>query len=512
MRLGTNGVHLRFSERWRATRAGAFLSDIGGSETEYVGLAEAFPERLRLRLAGYLAAVTALAITVRVPFFGDGISASDTTVFLEVAHEISGGHFPSDLRPPGYSLLLALFEGLGIDPVSGVVALQNVIGILLPALLVLIGWRFFRPAVGLMAGLLAAASPLMIVTEQAALADFLFGVLVLVGTALLAEATLRIRADRSTTRILVATGAAFGLATMLRANGELAVIVIPVLLLIATRSLRRAIRPAVTALLAMLVVVLPWVLSNAVAHGRLTIATEGGISLYARAIGWDEVPPSASTADGRLALSIYNIADVSQARPALQMTTPVFDALVSEGKTQAEASAAMGAIAKDAILRDPWTYLEGSGEILELDRRLYDPRTFTANQYVDQITVVRNYFRGLSPGITNLPGDSKATRIPWQLGQSFTELLYVVTIGGLLGLLLPFVGAPRRRLASTTFVIVVLAALLGASFTAIYSPRYDIMFAPMIWIVASATLALLAEALAALVRRRPWRQAQSPAA
>jgi hypothetical protein len=295
---------------------------------------------------------------------------------------------------------------------------------------------------------------------------------------------------------------------MLRANGEIALVAIPLSLLLASRGWRKALRPIGAAIGAMLIVILPWVLGNTIVYGEATVATEGGISLYARAIAWDEVPPSPATADGQLALSIYNTGDVSKPRPALETTTAVYDALVNEGKTQAQASAAMGAIAKDAIAREPNRYIEGGLEILGLDQKLYDPHTFTANQYLDQIIVVRNYFRSLHPGLRNVPGDSGATRIPWQAAQSLTKLLYTVTLGGLLALVLPFLGGVRRRLTASVFLIVFLLGVIGGSASAVFSPRYNIMFSPMVWLLACATVALLLELLVAAARQRPWRRAQ----
>ena len=90
-----------------------------------------------------------------------------------------------------------------------------------------------------------------------------------------------------------------------------------------------------------------------------------------------------------------------------------------------------------------------------------------------------------------MPGDSAATRVPWQPAQSFTKLLYTLTLGGLLALALPFLGNERKRLTASVFLIVFLLGTLGGSLTAVFSPRYNIMFTPMVWILASATAALL---------------------
>jgi 4-amino-4-deoxy-L-arabinose transferase-like glycosyltransferase len=452
-----------------------------------------------------LGAVIAVALVVRLPFFGDGIAASDTTVYLRVAQDITQGLFPSDLRPPGYSLLLAAFDGLGLDPVNGIVGLQNLIGIFLPAAAVLAGWRFFRLSVGLGAGFLTAASPLMIVTEQLALADYLFGVALFIAAALLAETALRLRAGRSPWRLLVATGFVFGLATMFRANGQLGFVAIPVALLLATRDWRSMLRPAVAAIGGMLILILPVVTQNLVLYGDFSVATEGGISLYSRVITGDRVPPPTDSAEGRLAFRIYNTAEpgplvgVESGRP----TTALFDALIAEGKSESEASSVMGGLAKQAIFEYPDIYLENTWNILGEYRSLYDPGTFGANPTTDQIAITRNYLRSIEPTRTAVPGDSALTSAFWHIAQSVTKFAYLVTIGGLLVLLLPFLGIPRKRLAASTFIVVGLLGMVGGSLTGVFSYRYDLMFAPIVWLLLAATIVCIVELIAAAVRRRP---------
>jgi len=467
--------------------------------------------------------LTLVAIAVRAPLLGNGFRAPDTSYYLAVAHSIFHGGFPDNLRPPAYSLLLAAFEAVGANPVTGVVLLQNLIGIVLPAAVLLVGWRFFSPAVGLVAGLLTAASPLMIMTEQLALAEYLFGVVLFAATVLLAESTLRIRAEKVSWRLLVATGVMFGIATLFRANGLLALLAIPTALLIGAHHWRAALRASVVSVGAMLAILAPWSLHNLIRFGDPSVATVGDVSLYERVITWDAVPPPSDSAAGRLALSIYNTAEpgASGAPRSGGRTTAVFNALIAQGDTPSEAASAMGTIAREALFQYPGIYLTNTWTILSKYRSLFDPHTLWANPNLDQIAIARHYFQYLGPTgnsanapeqvlrTRKLPGDSPFTRAPWQVAQSLTDLLYLVTIGGALMLLLPFLGPLRQRLASTAFLLVLLLGIVGGGLTAGFQPRYGIMFAPMIWILLAAATVLIAELIASAVRRQRYLHTRS---
>ena len=522
---GSKGSPGRAGRAWRSTRVGAFVAGLNGQPERLNDLAERFPRRQRRWQLLCLSGVTLVALAVRIPLLGDGYAAPDTSQYLEVAHHVFQGGFPDNLRPPGFAFLLALFDAIGADPVTAVVLLQNLIGIVLPAGILLIGWRFFSPAVGIMAGFLAAASPLMIITEQLALADYLFGVLLLIGTALLAEAALRVRAGRAPRGLLIGVGATFAIATLFRANGLLALVAMPIVLLIAARQWRSALRGAAISLTAMIVVLAPWSLHNLIRFGDPNIASEGGVSLYARVITWDAVPPPADSPAGELALSIYNTAEPGEPgapRSGLP-TTALFNTLILEGRSPGEASALMGGLAREAVFEYPDIYLENTWAILKRFRSLYDPRALGPEPNRDHIAATRHYFQYLNlpdnvgeAPIENLqarrlPGDSIATRAPWQAAQALTRILYLITIGGALILLLPFLGAPPRRLAATAFLAVLLLGFVGGSLTAVFSLRYGLMFAPMIWVVLAAAAMLIVEVLVAVVRQRAWRRPQGAA-
>jgi hypothetical protein len=245
----------------------------------------------------------------------------------------------------------------------------------------------------------------------------------------------------------------------------------------------------------------PWIVHNVFQFGDMSIATEGGISLYARAISYDRVAPAGDTADSRLARGVYDTADFTKPRGELQTTVGVYNALVGTGKDPSEASAAMGAIAKEAIFRKPIVYLENTWTILGLYRQLYDPKTFTADHFIDQIITARTYFRTLAPDASEIPGDSGLTRAPWQAAQTLTKILYLLTLGGALTVLLLLFAPSQSRIAAAVLMIVALLGFLGGSLTAVFSPRYDIMFAPIVWILGSAAAVLLLQLVAAVLRQ-----------
>ena len=442
--------------------------------------------------------LAAIAGAVRAPLLGQGIAASDTTGFyLPVARGLFHGQgFPNNFRPPAFPLLLASIEGLGIGPINGAVVLQNVIGIVLPVFVLLVGWRFFSQWVGVLAGFLTAASPLMIVTEQVALPDYLFGVLSLVGAVLLAEAALRLHTGRISWKLLVAVGAIFGLATLFRPNGQLAVLIIPAALLLGARNWRIGMRSSAIALGALLCVLAPWVLHNLIRFGDPQIATEGGVSLYGRVITSERRPPPSDSADGRVALGVFNTGGP---------TVAVLNALEGEGKTVSEAASAMSTLGREAILEDPGSYFADTWGILGQYVSAYNPDVLGTNSSGDQISIIRKEIRG-AKGLKTKPGDSVLTRLPWQAAQIINGLLYVVTLGGALILLMPFVGRRRARLASATFLLVAGLGVVLEAFVVRFELRFATAFAPIVWVLFAAASVFVGEIMVSIARERTWRR------
>lgn len=491
----------RFASRWRSTKAFAFVEEFNEGSTPEDGWRDRFPARLRLTLILTLSAVTLVAVAVRIPLLGTSFSAPDSGYYLVIGEGIfHGSGYASNLRPPGYATVLALLELVETDPADAVVVFQNLIGMMLPALVLLAGWRFFNPFTGVIAGFLAAASPLTIAIEQFVLTDYLFSVVLFVAVVILAEAVLRIRGGKSAGLLLVGGGAMFGLATLFRANGMYGLIAIPTVLLIVGPRWKPALRSSALAVAALVVVVAPWCIHNLIRFDDPNVASEGGLSLFGRAISYDQVPPSADTASGRLALGIYNTADPNEQEAVVGKTAYVYNALVEEaGQDPIEAASTMGSLAVEAILDEPGTYLRDSLQILGRYQGAYYPRTLTGKEDGDQISLATDYLGALDPTKKELPDDSGFTRGPWRVAQAISQVLFILSLGGALLLALPFLGNPRSRLAASTFLTVGLLGIVGVTLTARFELRHGIVFAPLIWILAPAAVSMAAKFLLAIL-------------
>jgi 4-amino-4-deoxy-L-arabinose transferase-like glycosyltransferase len=472
----------------------------------FSSLTKRFPHRLRKPLVFGLLGVTLVAICVRVPLLGTTYTAPDSGYYLVMAKNLFHHGYLSDLRPPGYTTLLAVFELVGADPADAVVVFQNLIGMVFPAFVLLAGARFFSPLVGIVAGFLAAASPLMIAIEQFALTDYLFGVLLFVAAVVLAEAVLRLREGEVSWPLLLGAGALFGLATLFRANGIFAFLAIPLALLIAT-PWKPALRASAIAMGALALVIAPWCVHNLIRFDDFSVASESGLSLYGRAVSYDQVRPSGDTPAGRVALEIYNTADPEEQEAVVGTTAYVFNALVFElGMSQNEALSELGALARQAIKDKPGVYLRDTLQILGRYQGVYYPRTLTAATGSDQVSLVRDYIGSLDGGDQEPPGSSALTRWPWQWAQALTQILFILTIGGLLILVLPFLGERRSRAAACSFLAVSLVGIVGVAFTARFELRHAAVFAPFVWVLAPAAVVATAKLLTSLrTRSRPLR-------
>ena len=123
----------------------------------------------------------------------------------------------------------------------------------------------------------------------------------------------------------------------------------------------------------------------------------------------------------------------------------------------------------------------------------------------DQISVIRREIRG-AVGLKTMPGDSVLTRLPWQAAQVVNGLLFIITLGGALILLMPFVGRSRARLASATFLLVAGLGLILEALVVRFELRFDTVFAPIAWILFAAAAVFVGELLVSIVRERASRR------
>lgn len=288
----------------------------GGRVRSLVAASDRHPSVLRSMVA-----VFALALLVRLAFVavvpglsldaaqlrGDEIDYHEIAVNLQegdgFAREWLGGGpdagevVPTAFRTPLWpGLLAALYAVVGPDPAAGRL-LVVVLSALAAALLVPLGRRLWSTSVGLLAGIGGALFPPMWVGSWRLMSEALFTVLVLV-VLLVAD-----RLRRSPTTANAAwLGAALGAAVLARPNGMIiGVAVVGAMVAMGRRiDLRRALFHVGICAVALVSVIAPWTIRNAVRFGELVpLSTQGGAVLagyYSPAVldrstpywgGWD---------------------------------------------------------------------------------------------------------------------------------------------------------------------------------------------------------------------------------
>jgi len=227
-----------------------------------------------------LTLATLLPRLAELPTAREGRMPPDAAHFLNVARCFSRGQgfsnpaawpawmkpdrlpMPETFKEPGYPFLIALLSRTGFTPFRAGLALSLIAGLLLPFAILALGRQVHPdPAVGFVAALIAAGSPLLVDKSVTVIVESLFALAI---TLLFLSAALGVRGPSREARPLaldVLTGALFGAAWLLRAQTLLA---LPALLLLFVqgRSWRRVAPRLLAAALAAGLVLSPFIARN----------------------------------------------------------------------------------------------------------------------------------------------------------------------------------------------------------------------------------------------------------
>ncbi|HEU4393581.1 MAG TPA: glycosyltransferase family 39 protein [Solirubrobacterales bacterium] len=238
-----------------------------------------------LRVASPIVAIVALALVVRVLVIAADtgyVPKHDAWDYDNHARSIAAGEGfppsytavdggPSALRAPGYPYLLAAVYAVSGDRIAVGRLLNAILGALAVGLVYLIAKRIWGRRVGLLAALLTAVFPPLVLLSRDLLSESLF-IAVELGAVL---CVLEFRRSRA---LWWAAGAGLlcGLGVLTRNPGP--ALAVPVLLGVWTVrprwSWRAAAAPALV-LACIVALVLPWTVRNAVEFGRLVPVTTG---------------------------------------------------------------------------------------------------------------------------------------------------------------------------------------------------------------------------------------------
>lgn len=221
----------------------------------------------------------ALAIRLILIWFGVGVplDAGDAPSYLAIARSLAEGHgytldgiTPTALRTPLYPIFLAMVFSLPGAEITTAQAVQAVLGSFSCVLVLLLGRILLGERIGLVAGILAAVYFPGACADVSILSESLFGLL-------LTAAVLLLSLPSRTRSQAVLAGLAMGLSALARPNG------IPVALCMAAWLMIRPDRRRQAAVFALAagLVVLPWVVRNAIVfHRFIPTYSLSGLALY----------------------------------------------------------------------------------------------------------------------------------------------------------------------------------------------------------------------------------------
>ncbi len=399
----------------------------------------------------------------------------DSRGYLALAERISSGEFEGMFRTPGYPVFLWLVGLLPGRTEDAAVIVQHLLGVGLAAALVVLGWRLFWPAAGVLAGALAALSPPLVDLEDVILADFLFGLVAFAGAAVLAIGA---AARRDDYRVFVLAGVLFGCAAYVKPVGQALILAAPVAFAFSSRDLRRTLLATGVVVAAMVVTVTPFVARNAIDYGDARMSNQLGITLFNRAFEVEGLPVPLDDPQGPL---VSELTATALSEPGLRPSSYVYTELSLRGYDSDEALDIQRRLATNAIKQAPWEYLRTSvtrlGDSIEqLDESALPTRL------------------GEAPAV---PRDTSEALL--RVSGSLTSLWFLVTANLLAGLVLLFVPGPSRP-AAATFIGVGLLILIATVLTHGGMPRYSLQVAPEAWLVGSAGLVYVLGAVAGRLR------------
>ena len=315
------------------------------------------PQIVGIAMVALAATLLRAAFLFRAPVFVTGDSES----YLGPAFELARGlGFDLSLkRTPGYPGFIALIIAVCGEDMRALVFAQHVLGVLTATLAYVLGRLTFGFAVGLAAGLLTAVNGALVLAEHTVMTEALFVPLVIGALTALVAA---LRSSRAWLYILA--GILLGVATLTRPVAQVLVPMIPMAILLVTRSWRSTVVPSAVFVGAFAAVVLPWVLWSVAEQDTATVGSLGQ-TLVGRTARHD-----------RAAFTYYDPAtDGEESDARRSAARRILQDAANRGSSgkavhtrlrrelqlsAAEADRLMRDLAIEAILRQPGYYVQGT--------------------------------------------------------------------------------------------------------------------------------------------------------
>lgn len=432
---------------------------------------------------GWALTVGVVALAVRAPLLGHSFISGDSVGYLRVGAALFDGQgFAVHYWTPGYPALLGLIGTLTGKPAAVTVAIQHLVGAGLVVAILLVAWRFFGQAVAILAGSLAALAPAFPYAEHLVLPDTLFAAAIFAGAAILASG---LAEDPDSRRAPVIAGTVFGLSCYIRPTGQVLLFAVPLAYILHTRDLRRTVIASAVAAAAMIVVILPWVVRNAVNYGDPVLSDVTGSTLWARAFDQDFDPVPGDSPEARLGRRVvhrvYRGKPPGVPQPSAHY---VLAAFLQHGYSETHSMRSMSTIALTAIRKHPYRFLRGTWGNLQL----------YASSVGKPTPVELSY---LAPWLaaSDSPAPKGLSWRPWSFSKLLQGIWWILSLHALAALLCLFGGSNRARAAAAVFISVWLAVALSGALIVTFETRYAVEIAPFAWITGSAGLMLVVRAI-----------------
>jgi hypothetical protein len=445
-----------------------------------------------------------LALGLRLAFASRApvLVSKDSFEYLEPAFNLLNGQGFDPLlrRPPLYSLFGAGVMGLLGQSLAALTFAQHLLGALTVALAYCLGRLTFGRAAGVLAGLMVAFDSVLILYEHYVQPEILFGLLLLAGCLALVLAW-----RQGGSHWYLVAGLLLGLGALTRPVAQMVLAAVPLALLLQHGGFRAVLRPSMLVLVGTAVVVVPWVVRNAVVHGTPSIAGSGRF-LSARVVKHDRGyvfydAASASQHDGlgRRARQIFQ--SEAEERPE---EGPIYSRYRSElGLSDAQADDLLRQISIEGIARDPAHYV-GTTTAAFVGIFAGDQKEELLRWHVRERSQGRVMNQWESGGMRHLlsePSDQQLAEagMAESLGSIFrpSRWLTPLAVGMFLALALA-VWRPYHRPAIVVAGVVIIVLLASAAFGG-EEPRYRYPLDPLILVLAAGGYL---SALPALVRAR----------
>jgi 4-amino-4-deoxy-L-arabinose transferase-like glycosyltransferase len=466
-------------------------------------LVASHPDAIALGLIVLTAASLRVAFAFRVPVF---LLRDSISYFLPGWDLLYGYGFDLSIRrTPVYPWFISGALGVFGEDLLAVAFTQHLLGIASAVLIYLIGRQTFGRAAGLAAGLLTALSGPLLISEHYLMPEALLLAL------LLLTFWVFLRALASGRRLgFLAAGLLLGLSLLCKPVAQILVPILPLVVVVNYRSLRRSVLPSLLIVAGVLAVMLPWMARNVAVNGSPTTAGALGQTLLARTAkhdtGFDWYDPArADSYERREGIARQIVENGIRQR----LSDGVIYRRVQDrfGMTDAEVNEFTRQLATSVILERPvyyvlgtarmtWQLLSGEVEKLSTDWKTQNAR-LSRDEWDDRVEHLLSRATDVQRNELDRASLLAGLVQPAVLGP-LLPILFL--LGALLTVLVPRL-RPALVLTVAVFGLLVTCAALDGPVT-----RYRYPTDPLVALIGAGVVVWAAERLADMIRRpRPAR-------